>query len=470
MSVLRSRRLESLFGVALDEATAAHIQSLVTNGVTESFDLDFKEALYSRGDSAKRDLAGDVAALANTAGGVIVIGVAEDDQSRATGADGVELSDAEKARMLQVIASGVSPMPAVDILAVPMDPARSVDADEPVPDGDDAADGPPESGYFLVTVPRSLAAPHAVIVNDGFRFPKRNGSTTRYLSEPEVAAEYRDRFTRVASHGEQIERIERELISRLSTTEMPWLVVSLVPDLPGDFELTHAARQAFTQEVLNKEVRIGLPGGINFFRAHVGRRRLFADGSRRGEGSSTWVAAEFHCDGAGAFAQYVLDLRANGSTPDRSAETEQLVSDEGLVLAVMSGLHRLGVHTRDRAVTAGSAIVRAALVPSDGCTIEIGNNRSPFRDSRSIETVAEAVSAESIADIDDLADPGPELVATAARLSDALAQSFGIAELGQFSRDGEIRIRYWGSAGQAPLRAWAEAHDVTVTDETLDQL
>jgi hypothetical protein len=42
--------------------------------------LDFKAALYGRGDSERRALAGDAAALADTAGGVIVLGVAEDDQ------------------------------------------------------------------------------------------------------------------------------------------------------------------------------------------------------------------------------------------------------------------------------------------------------------------------------------------------------------------------------------------------------
>ena len=37
--------------------------------------------------------AGDVAALANTAGGVIVLGVAEDDQARTVDAPGVQVTD-----------------------------------------------------------------------------------------------------------------------------------------------------------------------------------------------------------------------------------------------------------------------------------------------------------------------------------------------------------------------------------------
>jgi predicted HTH transcriptional regulator len=51
--------------------------------------LEFKGELYGGNDRAKRDLAGDVAALANTAGGVLLLGVTEDDQARATELPGV---------------------------------------------------------------------------------------------------------------------------------------------------------------------------------------------------------------------------------------------------------------------------------------------------------------------------------------------------------------------------------------------
>jgi len=138
----------------------------VSNGVTEEFDLDFKRELYGNTDKAKRDLAGDVAALANTAGGVIVIGVAEDDQARAVDADGVVLTDTEKGRMLQIVASGVSPLPAIDIIAVP----ETFDSSNGTSDRDDE----PARGFYLVVVPKSASMPHAVIINDAFRFPMRN--------------------------------------------------------------------------------------------------------------------------------------------------------------------------------------------------------------------------------------------------------------------------------------------------------
>jgi hypothetical protein len=119
MAALRSRRLESLFGVPVGDVTAEQIRQLVGNAVTEEFDLDYKRSMYGSTDSDKRALRIDVAALANTAGGVIIIGVEEDDQARATAAAGVRLSDAEVGRMRQIISPGLSPMPVVDILSVP---------------------------------------------------------------------------------------------------------------------------------------------------------------------------------------------------------------------------------------------------------------------------------------------------------------------------------------------------------------
>ena len=49
--VLRSGRLEQVFGVHVDELTAEVMASLVANAIPEAFDLDYKLALYGRGDS-----------------------------------------------------------------------------------------------------------------------------------------------------------------------------------------------------------------------------------------------------------------------------------------------------------------------------------------------------------------------------------------------------------------------------------
>jgi len=69
VAVLRSRRIETLLGTSLDAIRHSHLASLVTGKVSETFDVDFKGTLFGKLDDDKRNLAGDVAALANTAGG-----------------------------------------------------------------------------------------------------------------------------------------------------------------------------------------------------------------------------------------------------------------------------------------------------------------------------------------------------------------------------------------------------------------
>jgi hypothetical protein len=130
-------------------------------------------------------LASDVAALANTAGGLIVIGIADDGQARGAAASTVALSDVETARMQQTVASLIAPLPDFDMIAVedPMNPG---------------------TGFLLIAVPPSQRQPHAVIVNQGLRFlgatgpqratsPKRRsprrtvtGSSQSALKSPEL--------------------------------------------------------------------------------------------------------------------------------------------------------------------------------------------------------------------------------------------------------------------------------------------
>lgn len=262
VTALRSRRLEALFGVALDDLKGVHIRQLVTNGVTEEFDLEFKEVTYGGADKEKRDLCGDVAALANTAGGVIVIGVQEDDQARATATPGVALTDTEVARMRQIIASGVAPMTTLDILQVPDD------------------DTDPTHGYYVIAAPRSPEAPHAVLLGTSLRFPKRNGATTRYLSEPEIATAYRDRAAGAAAQQQRIDVVESEAIERLDISKYPWLVLSLIPDLPGTMLLSTQALHDFAVQTQGRSASFNSQSWA-FMRTSVGRRRLLADGGGR---------------------------------------------------------------------------------------------------------------------------------------------------------------------------------------------
>lgn len=123
---------------------------------------------------------------------MIVLGIAEDDQARAASAPSVPLSDAEAGRIRQIVASQVSPLPTFDVL-------RAEDPQQP------------GRGFMLIAVPRSPMGPHAVLVNEALRFPRRNGTTTTYLSEPELADAYRARFAGIQSRFDDLGQYERNL-------------------------------------------------------------------------------------------------------------------------------------------------------------------------------------------------------------------------------------------------------------------
>jgi Putative DNA-binding domain len=142
MVALRSARLEALLGSRLEDVQYSAVTTLISSQVAETFDLDFKSEMYGVLDKDKRDAATDVAALANTADGLIIGGIAEDDQARAAAAPGVALSDAEERRIRQIVASHVVPLPVFDVVRVE-DPGR------------------PGHGLVLIAVPRNPLAPHA---------------------------------------------------------------------------------------------------------------------------------------------------------------------------------------------------------------------------------------------------------------------------------------------------------------------
>lgn len=447
VSTLRSRRLESIFGTLLMSLQESHIQALVTAGVQEAYDLDFKLALYIGGDSAKRSLAGDVAALANTGGGMILIGIQEDEHARAISAPGVVLSDSESARMRQVVASLSAPMPDFDIVSIPSLHDQS-------------------HGYYAILVPRSPSSPHAVLVNDGLRYPRRNGSTTRYLSEPEVAAAYRERQLGAERQGERLEQIEADSLGLLKRGGDAWLMISLAPGLPGSAELGQRELMQFDAAMRPQDAWMIAPGGVSFRHTRVGRRRFVAHGGAHAA-TADWVLAEYYADGAGTYSLRLPDLAAAQPffTPQTDPEATQLISDQRVVMGIVTGLHRLAKHARDVCAAGGSAIVRARLLAgSDSTSLELGHERPHFPDSRSrMSVVGQVAPCEAVSSLDDLATIGPPLLATTAQLANEIGQTFGIAELGQVTRDGKLQRRYWNNAATNGLHvAWAEEFGIEI--------
>lgn len=151
--------------------TAEEVKTAAKAGeLAETPTFDAKAELPTPKKNAS--LAIDVAAM-TTDGGVLIYGIAEDDDGQPTIPEPIELEGAGQ-RIDQIVATSISEVPFVRIeeLRLDSDPAR---------------------GYLVVVVPQSERAPHQVTVGREFRFYGRGPKGNRILTEGEVARLYRRR-------------------------------------------------------------------------------------------------------------------------------------------------------------------------------------------------------------------------------------------------------------------------------------
>jgi predicted HTH transcriptional regulator len=142
--VIRWSRLHAALGVGPRELTIDLFRRAVAEGVTEDDDLDWKEPLPGREPANADEFAKDVAAMANTRGGLLVYGVKEErGTGRAVDLPGVDVSEPVRRRLRMLAASRIHPM---------------VGSLDPIPVEDEQTPG---RGVLALWVPQSADAPVA---------------------------------------------------------------------------------------------------------------------------------------------------------------------------------------------------------------------------------------------------------------------------------------------------------------------
>lgn len=157
--------------IPLDELTEDHLKGLIDNGVPEARDLEYKRDTYGGNDEAKREFLKDVSALANTAGGDLIVGIAEVD-GVADSLIGITIApaDEEIRRLEAILQDGLEPR----LIGTRM---RSVSL----------ADG----RYALVIrVHASWNAPHRVVFKRTSRFYARNSAGAYELGVEQLRAAF----------------------------------------------------------------------------------------------------------------------------------------------------------------------------------------------------------------------------------------------------------------------------------------
>ena len=193
------------FGLPLDQLTAAQLDSLVANGVSEGRQLDYKEELPISSDKDKHDFLGDVTAFANTVGGDIIYGVRE-----ARDTAGKPSGVPEKIVGLPGVNIDQLKLTLDNLLRTAVDPRIPGLALQAIPRG-------AEPTCLLVRTPKTTLGLHMVTFKDLGRFYGR-ATSGNYLLD---SAQIRDAFVQADIAVERARSFRRERVAAVLSGDTP---------------------------------------------------------------------------------------------------------------------------------------------------------------------------------------------------------------------------------------------------------
>jgi hypothetical protein len=445
-------RLQTVFGIPPEEAAEEHLRSLVSAGTREYADLDFKQERYGNRDEDRRELAADIGQFANDRGGVIVIGI-RDENEVAVELTPVPLDSDEEGRIRSIGTDNVVPYASFHIHVV-------------------QCDKDPTRGYYLVIVPPSADRPHAVRKGRDLRFPRRNGTQKRWLTESEVADAYRDRFTRIGTDLERVEQVMREgiYVTDIDPDEDAYLALALVPSQSGSFQVDASAVRSVEEwarghpDLWRDGIFAGPFDGGGGPLTGVGVRRVRIGSSGPSGLNTTYVCAEVHSDGAVFVARRLMRFVAsalNRMPSDAEEPDEYLLVETLLTQRAAECLRAAGRLSTEIAGAYGDCVVtvelhgpRLRLVQYDGDSLPFMVGRSPQKASlRSHHTLT----------LDSIASTTSEWLIATRLVCAELVQGFGAPELSTISPDGAVVRRAWPTGYYRELETWSQQHGLTVS-------
>lgn len=169
--------LHRYLGETAGPLTEEMVDEAIRRGVTESDDLDWKAKLPPHRELQRSDIVKDIAAMANSGGGMLVFGVEEDERAATGRVDAGEVDEGFERTLRRVAYTAISP---------------------PVTGLSVHVFGAVGARLVAVVIPDSADAPHLVFRDQAFSAPIRNNSDTEWMREREIEAAYRARLSAVA--------------------------------------------------------------------------------------------------------------------------------------------------------------------------------------------------------------------------------------------------------------------------------
>ncbi|GEB60053.1 AlbA family DNA-binding domain-containing protein [Streptomyces gardneri] len=432
-------RLTAALGRHPDNLTEADLQRAVDNRIPEGVDLDWKKDFYPGSDAGKKELAKDVAAMANTVGGLLVIGVDDGKQDHAHALAPFEPAPGRGEEWIRsVLANWIQPVvPNVGVRSLPA-------ADE-------------GRIYWVITVPPSTQMPHAVAApgNDyNFRVHVRHGTTTRTLAQSEIAQRYRDRFHAAATDVDWVHDLAvagTDHLTAYATARVPaggsraawypvWVSLTAVPAVRGDYPLT---TQHERDAALDRFAKLAYLAITHHMKpdhpALVGRRQVRFEGSPTGQ---------LHQDGS-SYAALPLNIKKNPREPGDPKQLDQRELELELVVQVQTAA-AWAAETGG----AGDLMLSAALHRFDDDLIPLRLVVSESAFQHGPASPISRTPAQTTANLTALIADKREAVSTAYSLVADLLADMGTHQPHVLTPEGDIRVDRLDGPDRSALTGW----------------
>ncbi|MFC7751707.1 AlbA family DNA-binding domain-containing protein [Tsukamurella soli] len=206
--------LHRALGADPSPLTFALLTQAVDNGIPETADLDFKQNIEPGRALKDGDLPKDLAAMANSGGGMLLFGVS-DSGSTASGVSPLtpdRVTDTFVRDIRRIALNQLSP-PLFDLDVVP------------IVEGENRA--------LVVIVPNSAEAPHFIFKDDSFKVPYRHGPDTQWMNERMLEAAYRARFEQFRTDRTALDELVEHGFEGRPTDARAWLVAASRPSTPS---------------------------------------------------------------------------------------------------------------------------------------------------------------------------------------------------------------------------------------------
>lgn len=293
--------LHRLLGIGPRPLTDELIDDAVTAGAAETDDVDWKAELPPAKGLAQTDFPKDVAAMANSGGGVIVFGVRET-QKVATGRVDVGEFDEAYERSLRSIAITAITPPVFGLNIYRL--------------------GSEENRAVVIEVPASVEGPHLIYRNQYFGAPMRNDADTVWMKERQIEAMYRARFDERRHATEALDVLFTDASAGRATDKRAWLIGVGHPRIP---RIRDRLTRDEAQEVLSKSGDLSLTyagrsgihplESVDRLNPRPGLRRWVAANTATEEGAAwkeSW--ATIHHDGSVTLAAAIGGHRNSSNT------------------------------------------------------------------------------------------------------------------------------------------------------------